>query len=136
MQRYNLLIVWIMMMAFGLVAVMPKGFMPGVDAQGKIAVVICSGLTQKTVYIDQEEGSTAPAPDSGTDDTQQGDGSDEPPMDSCPVTIVQKTLPIMPTLPVIAVTDMAIDKVMASSDSSDGYGITQHAHSRAPPFYS
>lgn len=49
-------------LAAGLVAVallvltlIPAGFMPAFDADGKVAIVICSGMGEKTVLVDSDE---------------------------------------------------------------------------------
>ncbi len=39
-------------LAFLLQSFIPTGFMPGTTRDGKVAVVICSGMGEKTVYVD------------------------------------------------------------------------------------
>lgn len=43
-------------------SMVPSGFMPSFSSAGKIAVVICSGLGEKTVLMDAPENQQSPAP--------------------------------------------------------------------------
>ena len=54
-KRFAILIV--MLFGFALNAFVPKGFMPSFDADGKVAIQICSGMdgSVKTVYVDGEQ---------------------------------------------------------------------------------
>lgn len=48
-----------MMLAFTLKAVLPAGFMPG-HKDGLMALVICSGMGEKTIFVPAEENAPAP----------------------------------------------------------------------------
>ncbi|HCK33328.1 MAG: hypothetical protein CMH32_00770 [Micavibrio sp.] len=54
-KRFAILIV--MLLGFALNAFVPKGFMPSFDADGKVAIQICSGMdgSVKTIYVDGEQ---------------------------------------------------------------------------------
>ncbi len=41
-------------LAIALNAFIPTGFMPSFSSVGKVAIVICSGIGEKTVYIDAD----------------------------------------------------------------------------------
>lgn len=53
----KLAILIVMLLGFALNAFVPKGFMPSFDADGKVAIQICSGMdgTVQTIYVDGEQ---------------------------------------------------------------------------------
>lgn len=53
-----------------ILSLMPAGFMPEFNADGKVAIVICSGLGEKTIYVDADA-----APDHPHDNPSHDDQS-------------------------------------------------------------
>lgn len=53
----KLAILIVMLLGFALNAFVPKGFMPSFDADGKVAIQICSGMdgSTRTIYVDGEQ---------------------------------------------------------------------------------
>lgn len=51
----RLLAAGLMLLAVLAMAFVPAGFMPSVTPDGKIAIVICSGMDSKTVYVDADQ---------------------------------------------------------------------------------
>jgi hypothetical protein len=120
-MRYFILL--IAAFAFTMTSMVPKGFMRAVDGQGKMAIVICSGAIQKTIYIDQEQ-----VPDEGNTDEQQ-------PADSCPATIVSHQQLLTP----VATLFLPLLRSYESFNESLNGAVIQQAinieQSRAPPFF-
>ncbi len=47
--------------AFLLLAFIPAGFMPSFAPDGKVAIVICSGMDSKTIYVDADQAPAGPS---------------------------------------------------------------------------
>ena len=75
----------VMMAALLVLALVPMGFMPSFGAGGKVAIVICSGIGEKTVLVDADE---APG--------------DHDASSSCPYFLAQSPVPMDAALPVLA----------------------------------
>lgn len=45
----------VMVAALLVMALIPAGFMPSFGADGKVAIVICSGMGEKTVFVDADD---------------------------------------------------------------------------------
>lgn len=71
-------------LALLVLALIPAGFMPSFGADGKIAIVICSGMGEKTIMVDADD---APASDQGTD--------------ACPYFLAQSPVSVDVAVPVL-----------------------------------
>lgn len=58
---------WAVLCAVVLISLVPVGFMPDLSRAGKVAVVICSGVMEKTIYVDPATGQPDGQPDSQPD---------------------------------------------------------------------
>lgn len=54
---------WAVLWAVVLISLVPVGFMPDLSRAGKVAVVICSGVMEKTIYVDPATGQPDSQPD-------------------------------------------------------------------------
>ena len=114
--------------AFTMTSMVPKGFMSSVDENGKIAIVICSGVSQKTIYIDQEQ-----APEEGNEGSADADDEQQP--DSCPATIVSHQQLLTPVATLFVPLSEPFEIFDPSFDSVIIQKTTTIAHSRAPPLF-
>lgn len=120
-KRFAILIV--MLLGFTLNAFVPKGFMPSFDANGKVAIQICSGIdgTVQTIYFDGEP--------EQTDDMHIN-------KDKCPYAMALNKNFDMPVYhialnaPLFSFQQSFVNTHIARTI------LTSTSHSRAPPFFS
>ena len=55
-SAFDMIAGWVVLCAVVLISLVPVGFMPDLSRAGKVAVVICSGVMEKTIYVDPATG--------------------------------------------------------------------------------